>query len=101
MKEEEKKKLEGALKIVNAAISREYERFAKIANTEEGDPIMLEGETSTGHYCQLMADPKVVAKIMLDYEYPTWSVLGEDAPEDMWNELGHRFGLATVTGADI
>lgn len=63
---------------------------------EERDPIMVEGKTSTGYYCQLMADPKDAAKILLKYDYPVWRVLDEDAPRAMWEDLGREFGLEHV-----
>ena len=44
---------------------------------------MVEGETLTGYYCQLMTDPKDVAKILLEYDYLVWRVFDEDAPDAM------------------
>jgi len=63
-------KLISAVKLVNEVIIAEYKRLEEISKTEEGEPIMVEGETTAGYFCQLMVDPKDVAKIMLDYNYP-------------------------------
>lgn len=68
MKKDEK--LASAAKLVNEIIAAEYERLETLAKTEENDPILVEGETSAGYYCQMMADPKDVARIMLNYNYP-------------------------------
>lgn len=65
------------------------------------DPVMIEGETRTGYYCQLMVDPRDIAPILLKYEYPIYRVLEEDPPEQMWCELGEKFGLDTVTSFDL
>ncbi|MBR2993973.1 hypothetical protein IKF43_01080 [Candidatus Saccharibacteria bacterium] len=94
-------KLAPAVKLVNEAIAVEYKYLEEVLKTEENDPIIIEGETTAGYYCQLMVDPKDVAKIMLDYNYPVWRVLEEDAPDSMWEELGHKFGLTRVCSVDL
>lgn len=86
---------------VNKAISDEYKRLEKIAKTEEADPILIEGETTAGYFCRMMVDPKDVAKIALEYNYPVWHILKQDYPEEMWEELGRKFGLATVCSIDL
>lgn len=97
-----KMELEEAIKIVNAAIRKEEERYSKIANsTDDENPVLIEGCTSTNYYCQLVVDPKALARTLLDYEYPTWKILGADAPTDMWDDLGKIYGLATVSSIDI
>ena len=97
----ENKKLDSAVSLVNEAIREEYKRLQEIANTEEGDPIMVEGETTAGYFCHLMVDPKDVAKIALEYNYPVWHILGEDYPDGMWEDLGRKFGLETVCSIDL
>ena len=57
-------KLEDAVAVVQKEIRKWREKYESVAKTEEQDPIMVEGETSTGYYCQLMADPKDVAKFL-------------------------------------
>jgi len=57
---------------------------------------MIEGETTAGYYCQLMVNPQEVAKIFVDYDYALYRVLGEDAPDAMWEDLGRKFGLEHV-----
>lgn len=94
-------KLASATKLVNEAIKKERERLEEIAKTEEGDPILIEGETTAGYYCQMMVDPKDVAKIALEYNYPVWHILKEDYPDGMWEDLGRKFGLATVCSVDL
>lgn len=91
-----------AVKLVNKAIMEERKRLETIAKSdEEQSPIMIEGETMAGYYCQLMVDPKEVAKIMLEYDYPVWRIIEEDAPDAMWEDLGRKFGLMHVCSADI
>ena len=94
-------KLDSAVNLVNEAIMAEYKRLEGIAKTEEGDPIMIEGETTAGYFCQMMVDPKDVAKIALDYNYPVWHILHQDYPDCMWEDLGRKFGLATVCSIDL
>ncbi len=99
MKKDEK--LSAAVKLVNEAIAAEYKRLEFLVKTEENDPILVEGETSAGYYCQMMVEPKDVARILLDYNYPVWRVLEEDAPDAMWEDLGRKFGLTTVSSFDL
>jgi len=94
-------KLAEAVKLVNEAICEERARLEKIASTDEQSPIMVEGYTEAGCYCQLMVDPKIVAKIFLRHDYPTWKILEEDFPDGMWNELNREVGLQTTCGADL
>ena len=94
-------KIDSAVKLVNESIMAEYKRLEEIAKTEEGDPILVEGETTAGYFCHMMVDPKEVAKIVLEYNYPVWHILGEDYPEGMWEDLGRKFGLATVCSIDL
>ena len=65
------------------------------------DPIMIEGETRTGYYCRLMVDPRDIAPILLKYDYPTYRILEDDAPDQMWYDLGEKLGLASVTSFDL
>ena len=90
-----------AVSLVNAAIRAEEQMYRKIASSEEQPPIMIEGTTATNHACQLMVDPKDVARIILEYDYPTWHVLGEEAPEGMWEDLGRFYGLKDVDSFDM
>ena len=65
-------KLEDAVAVVRKEICDLRTKYETTAKTEEQDPIMVEGETSAGYFCQLMVDPKDVAKILLEYDYPVW-----------------------------
>lgn len=65
------------------------------------DPILIEGETSAGYFCQMMVDPREVAPILLAYNYPVWLALEDDFPDAMWEELGEHFGLASVSSVDL
>lgn len=100
-KSTDKTKLSEAVRIVQEAISAEENRLKQITGGEEDDPILLEGETSTGHIVQMMIDPAKVAKIMLDYGYPLYKVLEEDAPQGMWDELARMVGLDSVFSVDL
>lgn len=59
------------------------------------------GKTTAGYYCQLMVNPQEVAKIFVDYDYVLYRVLGEDAPDAMWEDLGRKFGLEHVCSVDL
>ena len=50
---------------------------------EQDHPIIVEGETTAGYYCQLMMNPQEVAKIFVDYNYALYRILGKDAPDAM------------------
>lgn len=101
MKTDERQTMDTAVSKVNEAIEKERKRLEEIAKTEEGDPILIEGETTAGYFCQMMVDPKDVAKIALEYNYPVWHTLEQDCPDEMWEELGRKFGLATVCSIDL
>lgn len=92
---------ENAIKLVNEQIKKETLVLEKCAKDDEQSPIMLEGETTKGYYCQMMVDPKEIAPIMLKYDYPIYHTLGEDAPSGMWTELATHFGLENVTSVDL
>lgn len=90
-----------AVEIVNKAIKVNRKGYEVIANTDEQSPVELEGTTRTGHACVMMVDPMEVAQIFLQYDYPTWNVLGEEAPDEMWEEMARQFGLASVSSVDL
>ena len=100
-KTKETMQLSEAVRIVKAAIDAEEKRLEQIAEGTDQDPIMLEGETSAGYAVQMMVDPAKVARIMLDYWYPVYRVLEEDAPQEMWEALAKMVGLEEVGGVDI
>ena len=94
--------LDLAVPIVNAAIEKYRKKLEYLAvGTSENDPIMVEGLTTADYQVQMMVDPKEVAKILLDWEYPTYKILEDDAPEGMWEELGQHFGLSSVNSFDL
>ena len=94
-------KLEDAVAVVQKEIREWRAKYESVAKTEEQDPIMVEGETVAGYFCQLMVDPKEVARIFVDYDYALYRVLGEDAPDAMWEDLGRKFGLEHVCSVDL
>lgn len=90
-----------AVRMVNAAIDEKHHQLETTAKTEEQEPIVVEGETQTGYIVRAWVDPKEVAEIMLEYDYPMYSVLGLDAPVGMWNALARLIGLDYAFSADI
>lgn len=101
-KSKERGQLKEALSLVQIAISDYRTKLEAITITnEECDPILLEGETEAGYYCNMMIDPKPVAKILLHYDYPIFRILDEDAPDAMWEELARLVGLRAVTSFDL
>lgn len=94
-------KLNDAVAVIQKEIREWRTKYESVAKTEERDPIMVEGETTVGYFCQLMVDPREVAKIFVDYDYSLCRVLGEDAPDVMWEDLGRKFGLEHVCSVDI
>ena len=100
----EEKKLQEAVDKVQEAISNyrtKLEALTLLSEEATPNPIMIEGETETGYYCQLMVDPRDAARIMLDYDYPIYRTLGEDAPDAMWERLGAFYGLKSVCSVDL
>lgn len=65
------------------------------------DPIAITGMTHTGYYCQVTDTPKKAAEIMLRHDFPIYAILGEDAPDAMWQELADEYGLETVSAVDL
>lgn len=62
-------KLEDAVAVVQKEVREWRAKYESVAKAEEQDPIMIEGETTAGYFCQLMVDPRDVAKIFVDYAY--------------------------------
>lgn len=98
---EEKQKLSEAVRLVRQAVDAEQKRLEGIARTEEASPVMVEGNTASGYFAQTMADPAIVAKVMLKHNSPLWKVLEEDYPQEMWDELAEIVGLDSVSGVDL
>ncbi len=96
---EEKK----AQETVNIAISdyRTGLEAITLADSDDLDPVLIEGETRTGYQCQLFVAAKEVALIVLKYDYPVFAVLEEEPPQAMWDELASHFGLASVLSFDL
>lgn len=99
----ENMKLKEARAIIDAEIKEYTKKLEEIANREDydQDPILIEGETTQGYYCQLMADPKDAARILLKHNFPVYRATEEDAPDAMWRELGEFYGLAEVSSVDL
>ena len=93
-----------AVEVVNQLIS-DYrtiiEGVTLVKEDIDCDPIMIDGETSAGYFCRMMVDPKDVAPILLEYDYPIYAVLEEEAPRAMWDALAAKFGLASVSSFDL
>lgn len=87
-----------AVDIVNQAIEKYRASLEAIVSADDGDnnPILIEGITTAGYDCQMMVSPKEVAKIILEYDFSTYEILGQEAPQEMWEDLGRHFGLKHV-----
>lgn len=99
-----KEELNNAREIINQKISDErtkLEALTLLKPDATPDPILIEGETEIGYYCQMMVNPCDCAPILLKHDYPIYKVLQEDFPEEMWEELGRKFGIKTVTSVDL
>lgn len=95
-------KLEDAVAVVQKEIRKWCEKYESVANENGQDcPIVIEGETTVGYFCQLVVNPQEVAKIFVDYGYALYRVLGEDVPNAMWKDLGRKFGLEHVCSGDL
>lgn len=95
-------KLEDAVAIVQKGIHKWREKYESVANENgQGHPIIIEGETTAGYFCQLIVNPQEVAKIFVDYDYALYRVLGEDAPDAMWEDLSRKFGLESICSVDL
>ena len=94
-------KLAEAVKLVNEAIRAKQEEYEKIAHTDEQDPIMLVGETGKGVIVHALVDPKDVADIFLEYDYPTSLILEQEPPQAMWDTIANLVGLESVSSVDL
>ena len=101
IKRRKDEKLAEAVKLVNEAIQEEWNAYSKIAETDEQDPVIVEGTTSRGCGAHVMVDPKPIAKIFLNYNYPMIKVLGEDAPQSMWDDIAEHVGLEEAYSVDL
>lgn len=90
-------KLEDAVAVVQKEIRKWREKYESVANENGQDhSIIVESKTTAGYFCQLIVNPQEVAKIFVDYDYALYRVLGKDAPDAMWEDLGRKFGLEHV-----
>lgn len=90
-----------AVRIVNAAIEIEAAKLHRIVESDENDYVLLEGETSKGYLVKMMIDPKNIVWIMLNYNYPVYKVLDQDAPSNMWGDIAELVGLESVCDVDL
>ena len=67
----------------------------------ELDPVLVEGETSKGFMVQMFVDPRIPARVLLDFDYPIYKVLGEEPPREMWNRLAMTLGLDDIISVDL
>lgn len=44
---------------------------------------------------------KEIARIFLEYNYPTIRILGEDAPQGMWDDLADLVGIESCYSVDL
>jgi len=98
------KEQQDAVDTVQQAISDYRTQLEAITLVKEGfepDPILIEAETKTGYYCQMMVNPKDAAEILLKYDFPIYEVLGDEAPQGMWDDLAEQFGVEAVTSFDL
>lgn len=97
----QKEAISEATRLINNEIRKERKRLEDISQTEDADPIRVEGETFTGYYAEIMVEPSKVAEIMLKYNYHFWDTLGQDAPDGMWRNIADMVGLRIVSFVDI
>ena len=93
-----------AREIINQKISDERTKLEAITLLKpdaEPHPVCVEGETETGYYCQMMVDPRHIAPILLKHNYPVFKAVQEDFPDELWQDLGRKLGLATVISVDL
>ena len=96
------KEQQDAVDTVQQAISDYRTQLeAMTLSNDDLDPILIEGETETGYSCSMMVNPKDVAKILLKYDFPIYEVLGDEAPQGMWDDLAEQFGVGAVTSFDL
>lgn len=93
--------LDNAVAIVQKEINNLRAKYEAVAKEDEQDLIMIEGETIAGYACQLLVDPKEFARILVDYDYALYRALNEEAPDDMWEDLGRKFGIKYVCAVDM
>lgn len=93
-----------AIDKVNQLISdyrTQIEAITLVKDDIDMDPVLLTGETATGHACQMMVDPRQIAPILLDFDYPVYRILSDEVPYGMWEALATEFGLESVDSFDL
>ena len=96
-----KEELEQAVEIVKDAIHTVEEEYRQILSGADQSSIVLEGVTDKDFNCSIMVDPKDIAEFFLRWDYAIYLVLEEDAPDEMWREIGEFYGIQTACGVDI
>lgn len=93
-----------AREIINQKISDERTKLEAITLLKPDatpHPVCVEGETDNGYYCQMMVDPRDIAPILLNHNYPVFKAVQEDFPEAMWAELAQKLGIDNVSSVDL
>ena len=101
MVDEKAQKLEEARRVIRQAIDEKRSKYEEVANDDEADAVLLEGITSTGHYCQMMVSSQIIAKIYLKYNYAEDMIISGVANKTMWEEIADTFGVKEVESVDF
>ena len=97
----QKLSLDEAVKIVNQAIREREEKLRRYIESGSEEFVAIEGESRTGYCCGTELYAKDVARVMLDYNEPTYHVLGEDYPEGIWDGVADIAGLESIRYIDL
>ena len=79
-----------------SAVALSAQDYPQVVTFETSD-----AESATFTSLGVASKSKDVAKIALEYNYPVWHILHQDYPDCMWEDLGRKFGLATVCSIDL
>ena len=83
-----------------AEIEENLRGYADAAEGECGRAV-LDGRTTTGYDAFITLDGGKVARILLNYNYPLYTAMGLDYPDEMWAELAELVGLYVVSGVSF
>ena len=93
--------LSEAVRIVREAIRDKEHHLQQVANGEWYGPVPISGVNAKGEEELVLASPKDVGRIMLDYRSPLYAVLKEDEPQEMWDSLAKLTGLKDIYYVEV
>lgn len=96
-----KEQIDEARQIIQSLIQDKESAYKKMLEEPDDDLdvddyVELDAITTTGFDCKMWVDKKDIAKVLLEYDYPLFSVMRRRSPKEMWNKLASIYGMGDI-----